>query len=151
MLFSTTKITVFLATVVAVSAQSGVFFSAPSCAGTELQTVEFTDGLCVPSNGAVSVTFSTGDGSGLGFHVDFYTDLAHQDLSFAIDLGPGESEIWHTWMSKSDESSHSYLLQYLNHQDVQFHGSKDLAAFINLPKLKREKVVLFLSLRGEQV
>jgi hypothetical protein len=47
MLFSTAKITVFLATVVvAVSAQSGVFFSAPSCAGTELQTVEFTDGLC---------------------------------------------------------------------------------------------------------
>jgi hypothetical protein len=47
MLFSTAKITLFFATVVvAVSAQSGVFFSAPSCAGTELQTVEFTDGLC---------------------------------------------------------------------------------------------------------
>ncbi|KAJ7842698.1 hypothetical protein B0H13DRAFT_2098468 [Mycena leptocephala] len=93
MLLSTTKITVFLATVVVtVSAQSGVFFSAPSCAGTELQTVEFTDGLCVPSNGAVSVTLSNGDTSGFGLHADFYTDLAHQDLSFTIDLGPGESE-----------------------------------------------------------
>ncbi|KAJ7842691.1 hypothetical protein B0H13DRAFT_2098460 [Mycena leptocephala] len=93
MLFSTAKITVFLATVVvAVSAQSGVFFSAPSCAGTELQTVEFTDGLCVPSNGAVSVTLSNGDKTGFSSMELADTDLAHQDLSFTIDLGPGESE-----------------------------------------------------------
>ncbi|KAJ7841252.1 hypothetical protein B0H13DRAFT_2099936 [Mycena leptocephala] len=91
MLFSTAKITLFLATVVvAVSAQSGVFFSAPSCAGTELQTVEFTDGLCVPSNGAVSVNLA--NASTVGYKAAFYTDLAHQDLSFTIDLGPGESE-----------------------------------------------------------
>ncbi|KAJ7720755.1 hypothetical protein DFH07DRAFT_858342 [Mycena maculata] len=93
MLFSTVKITVFLATiVVAVSAQSGVFFGAPSCAGTQLQTVEYTNGLCVPSNGAVSVLLSNGDSTDNTIEANFYTDLAHQDLSFTIDLGSGESE-----------------------------------------------------------
>ncbi|KAJ7284526.1 hypothetical protein C8J57DRAFT_1497431 [Mycena rebaudengoi] len=93
MLFSTAKTTLFLAgVVVVVSAQSGVFFSAPSCAGTTLQTVEYTNGLCVPSNGAVSVLLANGDQSGNSIQTDFYTDLAHQDLSFTIDLGSGESE-----------------------------------------------------------
>ncbi|KAJ7785033.1 hypothetical protein DFH07DRAFT_786525, partial [Mycena maculata] len=92
-MFSTAKITVSLATVVvAVSAQSGVFFGAPSCAGTQLQTVEYTDGLCVPSNGAISVLLSNGDSVGNTIQTDLDTDLAHQDLSFTIDLGSGESE-----------------------------------------------------------
>ncbi|KAJ7255962.1 hypothetical protein C8J57DRAFT_1344837 [Mycena rebaudengoi] len=67
MLFSTPKLTAFLASVVAVSAQSGVFFSLSNCVGTQLQTVEYTDGQ--------------------------YTDLAaYQDPSFQVILSPGESD-----------------------------------------------------------
>ncbi|KAJ7284522.1 hypothetical protein C8J57DRAFT_1669674 [Mycena rebaudengoi] len=96
MLFSTAKITLFLAgVVVVVSAQSGVFFSAPGCAGTTLQTVEYTNGLCVPSNGAVSVLLANGDQSGNSILANFFTSVAQsqqEDLSFTIDLGSGGSE-----------------------------------------------------------
>jgi hypothetical protein len=60
MLFSTTKITIFLGSVIAaVSAQSGVFSSAPNCTGTQLQTVEFTDGLCTSLVAFVEVDMLT--------------------------------------------------------------------------------------------
>ncbi|KAJ7249660.1 hypothetical protein C8J57DRAFT_1521675 [Mycena rebaudengoi] len=90
MLFSTPKLTAFLASVVAASAQSGVFFGSSNCAGTQLQTVEYTDGQCVPSNGAVSVLLQ--NQNPLDPLVTFYTDLAHQDPSFQVILIPGESE-----------------------------------------------------------
>ncbi|KAJ7825163.1 hypothetical protein B0H13DRAFT_2122677 [Mycena leptocephala] len=94
-MFSTTKITVFLASVVAacittVSAADSVFFSAPNCAGTQLQTVDYTPGLCVPSNGAESIELASDAGATETFI--FYTDVEHQDPSFQVVLGPGESE-----------------------------------------------------------
>ncbi|KAJ6608189.1 hypothetical protein B0H10DRAFT_2227105 [Mycena sp. CBHHK59/15] len=92
-MFLTTKMAVFLATVVvAVSAQSGVFSSAVNCTGTQLQTVEFTNGLCVPSNGAVSAQFIAINTSHTVTQVTFYTNLAHQNLSFQVVLGSSESE-----------------------------------------------------------
>ncbi|KAF7343096.1 hypothetical protein MVEN_01740000 [Mycena venus] len=94
-MFSTTKIPVFLASVVfacisTVSAADSVFFSAPSCAGTQLQTIDYTSGLCVPSNGAESVQLASDAGATETFV--FYTDVEHQDPSFQIVLGPGESK-----------------------------------------------------------
>ncbi|KAF7368398.1 hypothetical protein MVEN_00161900 [Mycena venus] len=87
MLFTATKLTSFIATViVACIAADGVFFSAPNCTGTELQTVIYTDGLCVPSNGAES-TLLTGEAGVAETVVTFYTDLDHQDPSFALQLG----------------------------------------------------------------
>ncbi|KAJ7213775.1 hypothetical protein C8J57DRAFT_1235903 [Mycena rebaudengoi] len=92
MLFSTLKITAFLTSVVAVSAQSGVFFSLSNCAGTQLQTVEYTDGQCEPSNGAVSVLLQNQNPLDLSVTFNFYTDLAYQDLSFQVILSPSESD-----------------------------------------------------------
>ncbi|KAJ7255922.1 hypothetical protein C8J57DRAFT_1344770 [Mycena rebaudengoi] len=91
MLFSTLKITAFLASVVAVSAQSGVFFSSSNCAGTQLQTVEYTDGQCEPSNGAVSVLLQNQNPLDLLETFNFYTDLAW-DPSFQVILSPDESD-----------------------------------------------------------
>jgi hypothetical protein len=85
-MFSTTKFTVFLASVIVacigtVSAADSVFFSAPNCAGTQLQTVNYTPGLCrllvtlnevdvltglflgVPSNGAESIELTSDVGA----------------------------------------------------------------------------------------
>ncbi|KAJ7256006.1 hypothetical protein C8J57DRAFT_1651422 [Mycena rebaudengoi] len=93
MLFSTPKLTAFLASVVAVSAQSGVFFSLSNCAGTQLQTVEYTDGQCEPSNGAISVLLQNQSPLDPLVTFSFYTDLAaYQDPSFQVILSPGESE-----------------------------------------------------------
>ncbi|KAF7343106.1 hypothetical protein MVEN_01741000 [Mycena venus] len=93
-MFSTTKITVSLASVIAcigtVSAADSIFFSAPNCAGTQLQTIDFTPGLCVLPNGAESIQLTGDDGATETFI--FYTDVEHQDPSFQIVLGPGESE-----------------------------------------------------------
>ncbi|KAJ6503526.1 hypothetical protein C8R45DRAFT_1185161 [Mycena sanguinolenta] len=92
MFFTPAKIAVFLSSVVvAVSAQTGTFFSASNCAGTLLQTVVYTDGLCVPSNGALSVLLQNQDPMNAVRSI-FYTDLAHQDPSFEVDLDPGASE-----------------------------------------------------------
>ncbi|KAJ6592470.1 hypothetical protein B0H19DRAFT_1245343 [Mycena capillaripes] len=82
--------TVFLASaVVAVSAQSGVFFSAPNCTGAELQTVDFTNDLVVPSDGAESAQFHSLSNP---IFVTLYTDLAHQHPSSEVVLGPGVSD-----------------------------------------------------------
>jgi hypothetical protein len=88
-MFSPTKIAIFLASVVVacistVSAADSVFFSAPNCAGTQLQTVDYTPGLCrspvalnevivptssrlfsigVPSNGAESIELASDAGA----------------------------------------------------------------------------------------
>ncbi|KAJ7213779.1 hypothetical protein C8J57DRAFT_288476 [Mycena rebaudengoi] len=92
MLFSTPKLTAFLASVVAISAQSGVFFSSSNCAGTQLQTVEYTDGQCEPSNGAVSVLLQNQNPLDQLKTFNFYTDLAYQEPSFQVILSPSESE-----------------------------------------------------------
>lgn len=85
-MFSTTKVPFFLASVVAcisaVSAADSVFFSAPNCAGTQLQIVNYTAGVCrspvvlnevdvltlvfslgVPPNGAESIHLSSDAGT----------------------------------------------------------------------------------------
>ncbi|KAF7368395.1 hypothetical protein MVEN_00161600 [Mycena venus] len=106
--FSTT---IFLASVVvAVSAQSGVFFSAPNCTGTKLQTVDFTNGLVVPSDGAESAQFQFSPSDPifvtfceLELHSKIVlvltighglpdTDLTHQHPSSEVILGAGVSD-----------------------------------------------------------
>ncbi|KAF7368387.1 hypothetical protein MVEN_00160500 [Mycena venus] len=85
------SITAFLASVVvAVSAQSGIFFSAPNCTGTKLQTVDFTNGLVVPSDGAESAQFQFSPSDPI--FVTFYTDLTHQHPSSEVILGAGVSD-----------------------------------------------------------
>ncbi|KAF7368388.1 hypothetical protein MVEN_00160600 [Mycena venus] len=87
MLFTATKITSFIATVVvACIAADGVFFSALNCTGTKLQTVIYTDGLCVPSNGAES-TLLTSEAGVAETVVTLYTDLDHQDRFIALQMG----------------------------------------------------------------
>ncbi|KAJ7201847.1 hypothetical protein GGX14DRAFT_399797 [Mycena pura] len=96
-MLSTTRNPVFLASVVVaciiavtVSAADSVFFSALNCTGTQLQTVDYTSGLCVPSNGAESIELTSDAGATETFV--FYTDVEHQNPSFQIVLGPGESK-----------------------------------------------------------
>ncbi|KAJ7257596.1 hypothetical protein C8J57DRAFT_1342450 [Mycena rebaudengoi] len=97
MLFSTPKITAFLASVVAVSAQSGVFFSSSNCAGNQLQTPSLNLLLLIaafllgePSNGAVSVLLQNQNPLDLATF-NFYTDLAW-DPTFQVIMSPGESD-----------------------------------------------------------